>query len=290
MSKLLRGDFIRLFKSKIFWLCVIAMFVIAVMMVYGVWSNKQELLQAFPDSDPEVPPDHTLLEGAMIYVGIAISVLVGIFVGTDYRSGTIRNKHIMGHSRVAMYFSNLIICFTAAFIMHITYIAVIIGSSAVGITDDFWMSSEEILIKILVSTCSVLAMTSVILLLCMLISSRTASTVIALVLSLAAILAAQNIHNILYDDLFVQVTQPDGTTSYEKAYPDDDPSTKRKILRFVSDYFPENQLYQMQNGTPGRTSDGPLKPNKEVFPLYSLSLIALSTTAGILVFRRKDLK
>ncbi|MCH5203646.1 MAG: ABC transporter permease [Oscillospiraceae bacterium] len=290
MSKLLRGDFVRLFKSKIFWLGVIVMFGVAVMMVYGVWSNKQELLQAFPDSDPEVPPDRTLLEGVMIYVGIIVSVIVGIFVGADYRCGTIRNKHVMGHSRATMYFSNLIICFTAALIMHITYIAVIVGASAVGITDEFWMSAEDILVNTLVSACSVLAMTSVILLLCMLVSSRTASTVIAIILSIVSILAAQRVHGMLYDDLFVQVIEPDGTTSYEKACPDDDPSTKRKILRFVFDYFPENQLYQLQNGMPGQTSDGPLEPNKKVFPLYSLSLIAISTTAGVLVFRKKDLK
>lgn len=287
MIKLLRGDFTRLWKSKVFWLGVIVMLGVAVGTVYGIRLNKQEMQIAFPDS--EFPPDHALLEGASTYVGIVIAVFIGLFVGTDYSSGTIRNKHIMGHSRTAMYFSDLIICSIASVIMHITYIAVIVGASALGIIDRFDMSSKEVLALILISTCSVLALTAIILLVCMLISRMTVGAVSAIVLSVAFIFAASGVNNKLSKDVYYPVVQPDGTKVYVSATPDDDPDTKRKILRFVHDLLPDNQLFQLNNGTAGMTSEGRPRMNKELFPLYSLSLIAISTTAGILVFRKKDI-
>ena len=288
MIKLLRGDFNRLFKNKIFRICVIFMFGIAVLTVFGYWSHSHEMRKAYPDFTN--PPDHTLLEGASTYIGIVIAVFVGIFVGTDYRSGTIRNKHIMGHSRAAMYFSNLIVCFTASLILHIVYIAVIAGASALRITDQFDMSSGEALTLILISTCSVLALTAIILLVCMLISSRTVGAVSAIILSVVSFLAASLVDTKLGEDVYHPAVQQDGTVIYVSDAPDDDPDLRRKILRFVNDLLPDNQLFQLNNGTPGMTSEGPPRTNREMFPLYSLALIAISTTAGIMLFEKKDLR
>ena len=89
MTKLLRGDFIRLFKSKIFWLCVIFMFGFASMAVYTKWSDSKLV------PDYYNPPDGLLLAGAA-YLGIVIAVVLGIFIGTDYSHGTIRNKISVG--------------------------------------------------------------------------------------------------------------------------------------------------------------------------------------------------
>ncbi|MCH5207806.1 MAG: ABC transporter permease [Oscillospiraceae bacterium] len=283
MSRLVRGDFSRLFKSKVFWLGVIFMLGAAVVIVYVLWNQIQYERRFHPDYYG--PPDFILLYGIMLFDGIVISIFAGIFIGSDYRYGTIRNKLIMGHSRTAIFLSNLIICFTSAFIMHIVYIAVIVGAAAAGLTDKFEMSPEEILIYILISVCSVLAMTSVILLLCMLIPSRTASTVVALVLSIMALFAAQMIDGIRYKGESVNTVLPDGYVVSHYVYIDD-MSTTGRIIKFVNDYLPQNQLFQLVN----RRSVDNIKLDKEIFPLYSLSLVALSTTAGILVFRKKDLK
>lgn len=286
MSKLLRGDFARLFRSNIFWLGVIFMLGAAVFTVFLDWTRLQQMQHYYPY---KAPPDRSLLQGAMLFLGIVISIFVGLFVGTDYRCGTIRNKLIMGHSRVAMYFSNLTVCLITSLILHFEYIAVIIGASAVGITDKFDMSAEDILIDTLICTCSVLAMTSVILLLCMLISSRTLSTVVVLVLSIMSLFAAQFVDGIRYTGEFVEIVLPDGTTAMDYTYIDD-MSTKGRIIKFVNDYIPENQIYQLENRKPSDFYADLPKVDKEIFPLYSLSLIVLSTTAGILVFRKKDLK
>ena len=120
MIKLLRGDFIRLFKSKVFWICTIFMLSVAILCLYGRWDQINRM-QDFEYTSPD-----SLLFSGTFYIGIVIAIFVGIFVGTDHSNGMIRNKHIVGHSRLSMYFSNLIICITASLIMHFIWLVVII--------------------------------------------------------------------------------------------------------------------------------------------------------------------
>ena len=287
MSKLLRGDFIRLFKSKIFWLGFIFMAGLASL---ATWTKYKDLLE---NPDYYNPPDGILLAGAM-YIGIVIAVVIGVFIGSDYSYGTVRNKHIMGHSRVAMYLSNLIISVTAAEIMHIVYMAVIIGASVAGIIRKFEMSAENIATLIFISVFSVAALTSVIVLVCMLVSSRTAGSISVIILSLVLIMAANTIYFRLLEKEYTQPYDYTFTNEYGEEIeihkevtknPKYLTGTTRKIYLFFNDLLPNNQIMQLSydyyDESPNHT---------ESFPLYSLSLIVVTTATGVLVFRRKDLK
>ena len=57
--------------------------------------------------------------------------------------------------------------------------------------------------------------------------------------------------------------------------------TKRAIYEFIYDFLPAGQGFQLarENAVP-----------KAGFPLYSLFITVITTTGGILIFRRKDLK
>lgn len=292
MTKLLRGDFIRLFKSKIFWLCVIFMFCFASMAVYTKWSDSK----AFPDYYN--PPDGILLAGA-IYISIVIAVFIGIFIGTDYNNGTIRNKHVMGHSRVAMYLSNLIICVAASVIMHIVYIFVVVGAAGMGITRRFEMSVGNIAAQTLTSVFTISAISAILLFVCMLISSRSAGVVSAMILSIMLIFIAGRIDNILrekeYTTDYAITVADDGGIVYTPQENVKNPryvtGTKRKILEFVNDFLPVNQISQLMYGSPWTASEDIEENNNSAwFPLYSLSLVIVMTTAGVLLFRKKDLK
>ena len=292
MTKLLRGDFIRLFKSKIFWLCVIFMFGFASMAVYTKWSDSK----AYPDYYN--PPDGILLAGA-IYISMVIAVFIGIFIGTDYNNGTIRNKHIIGHSRVAMYLSNLIICVTSSVIMHIVYIAVIVGAACIGITRRFEMSVGNIAAQTLTSIFTVSAISAILLFVCMLISSRSAGVVTAMILSIILIFIAGRIDNILrekeYTTDYAITVAEDGEIVYTPLENVQNPryvtGTKRKILEFMNDFLPVNQISQLMYGSPWAASEAIEETgNSAWFPLYSLSLVVVMTSAGVLLFRKKDLK
>lgn len=78
MSRLLRADFARLWKTKSFWVCVGFTFVIS---VFGA-----------------------ALTGVLFFTGI----FAALFLGTDYADGTIRNKIVTGRTRMEIYLSNLV--------------------------------------------------------------------------------------------------------------------------------------------------------------------------------------
>ena len=68
--------------------------------------------------------------------------------------------------------------------------------------------------------------------------------------------------------------------------------TKRKIYEFLNDLLPVNQIMQLSDGASGKQlgEDGEMPDHTAWFPLYSLGLIAVTTAAGILIFRKTDLK
>lgn len=293
MIKLLKGDFIRLFKSKIFWLGVIFMSGFASVAVYTKWDD----LRNYPDYYN--PPDGILLAGTL-YISIVIAVFIGTFIGTDYSNGTIRNKHIIGHSRTEMYLSNLIVCVTASVMIHLVYIAVIVGAASVGITRKFEMSVGSVASQIIISIISVVAISAILLFVSMLISSRSAGVVTAIILSILMILAASMIDNALreveyFDPGYTIVAAEDGSFVPVQQDPVENPNyltgTKRKVFEFINDVLPVNQICQMVFGKPTEISETNEENNVNSFlPLYSLALTAVMTTAGILIFRKKDLK
>ncbi|MCH5349762.1 MAG: ABC transporter permease subunit [Oscillospiraceae bacterium] len=294
MSKLLRADFIRLFKSRIFWLGLIFMVGLAGVAMWTNWKDSHD----FPDYYN--PPDGLLFVGAA-YIGIVIAVVLGIFIGTDYSHGTIRNKISVGHSRMKMYFSNLIVCTAASLIMHIAFMIVIIGASVTGIAKKFDMTTGNVAALIFTSIFTVAALSSIFILVCMLISSRSAGVVTTIILSLALIMSANNIY---YRLLEKEYTEPYSLTLMTESGEEIEitqesvknpkylTGTKRKVYQFLADILPNNQIMQLSNGASGKGmgDDGEMPDHTALFPLYSLGLIAVTTAAGILIFRRKDLK
>ena len=106
MSRLLSADFAKVKKSRFFWLCIIGM------AVFGLYMKIMEYIstqQYFSRS----PALHSMLSIYAMVIGFLTAAFVSLFVGTEYSDGTIRNKLIIGHSRAAIYFSNLIACSAA---------------------------------------------------------------------------------------------------------------------------------------------------------------------------------
>lgn len=294
MIKLLKGDFIRLFESKVFWLGIIFMVGLASMAVCTKWSELKSLPALYN------PPDGILLAGAA-YIGIVIAVFIGIFIGSDYSNGTIRNKHVMGHSRLAMYLSNLVICVTASVILHIAYIAVVLVAEGIGMIGKFEMSAGNIAVLIVTSFFTIAAISSVILLVCMLITGRSIGSVSAIVLSLMMIVGSNSIYYRLLEKEYTTPYQFTVMNEYGEEIEVEQESvpnpryltgTKRKIYAFLNDLLPNNQIMQLSNGASGKQlgDDGEIPNHTAWFPLYSLTLITVVTAAGVLLFRRKNLK
>ena len=254
MSKLLRSDFRRLFRSKLFYLCLIPT---AVVMVFALFNNLHYLEVM---ENLELPLDNLLFMGTTV-VGFPIAIFTSFFVGTEYSDGTMRNKILVGNSRFSIYLSHFITTSVASLAM------LVVGSVFVLFLGVFWMgwfiTSPAILIpQILCCLLSVIAVNSII------------------------------VAPFLWDRLEASepmtpemtYTDTDGVVHVipEEINPQYPTGTKRVIMQLCYDTLPTAQMYQY--------SYEELPKNIQLFPLYSLIFIGIFSTAGVCIYKRQDLK
>ena len=102
MRKLLHSNFIRLRNS------LSLGFSLAFFLLWNgimLFSSYDVMLKL----ESDMPLDSVIFAFLFI-IGIVMSVLTSLFIGTDYSDGTIRNKIIIGQSRNSIYAANLVTC------------------------------------------------------------------------------------------------------------------------------------------------------------------------------------
>lgn len=271
MVKLLRADLAHTLKSKCFWVCLILSFSLSVI-------NNITLTPGWQENTSRL-----LLESHSNSV-IFIAIYTALFLGTGYAHNTIRNKLIIGSRRTDIYISNLITVILGGWLIALAMIVPTIFTVCV-FGKDFGMSEKEFAAKMITIICAFAAACAIFTLLGMLITSKSANTAITITTAFVLILGAAVIMSFL--------TQPETISGYEvtvngvsQTEPEPNPmyiapGVKRDILTAVNDVLPTGQIMQMEGGAPHK---------EELMPLYSLGVLAVTTAAGVLVFRRKDLK
>ena len=114
MSRLLNAGFSRLKKSKCFRGFMIFMFLFGGYIKIAEFYNQEKYNTSIP-----------LDSGLFVYVtviGILLAAFISLFIGTEYNDGTIRNKLVIGHTRSAIYLSNLIVCLAAGLLMCLSFL------------------------------------------------------------------------------------------------------------------------------------------------------------------------
>ena len=274
MIKLLRVDFARLWKTKVLWVLMLAAFAMG---VFNIFFN-------LPDNWEEQTA-HTLLQNGMHYM-IFASVFAPLFLGTDYSNGTMRNKLTVGSKRIVIYFSEFLTVSTGCLLIALCELVPMIFA-AIYSGKDFGMKQGEFAFGMFTIFCALEAAIGLLTLLGMLITPKSRSTAISIASALMMLNACQILLNFLNQPENLDVmtfTEKGEFVSTGAAEPNPDyikPGIKRDIMAIASDILPMGQVMQIQSGTPH---------NKELMPLYSIGILAVSTAAGVMVFRRKDLK
>lgn len=141
MSKLLRSDFYRLFKSKSLYICtaVVSVFVILNIIIITKASQATgDLGEAYSSYLPAGGLEYamSIFHGNLTTM---ISIVVAIFVTAEFAYGTMKNVVTKGFSKILIYLSRLITMIVAAFFMIFVnfLVSVISGTIAIGKTGNF---------------------------------------------------------------------------------------------------------------------------------------------------------
>lgn len=279
MSRLLCADFAKLKKNRFFWLCIIGM------VGFGLFMKIMEYITMQQYAD-EAPPLDSMLSVYSMVIGFLTAAFVSLFVGTEYSDGTIRNKIIIGHSRAAIYFSNLITCSAAGFFMCLAYLlpALAAGIPLCGIkTADFRYLAGMILCSFTMT----LAFTSLCTLVGMLCQNKAMTAVIT-ILSVCLLFAAS-----VY--ISAKLNEPE-TYPEISAFADDGSvidardvpnpgyvrGTQRQIYEFLDEFLPTGQSVILTRGDKDASF--------LLMSAYSAGITAVAAGIGIFIFRKRDIK
>lgn len=261
MASLIKSSLVRLQNNPLFWIAIVAS---TFNPLYTVLNNYYFGKQF----GVSYAPDDALIMVADGYIfPIALAILLSLFIGTEYSDKTIRNKIIVGHSRIKVYLSNLFVCIIAAILMYAMGVIVAV-SFGIAFLGGFALSAKLLLPQVLCTMLSISALASISVLLAMMISNRIISSISSVLISVGLAYLPM----LLWDKLDSAVAEGAAT------------GWKHTLHQVLYDSLPTCQLYQY-------TSDVESFPkNLAIFPIYSLLIIMTVTTIGVMILKKKNLK
>ncbi len=275
MGKLLRAGFARLWKAPVFWLGVVFMVFWGGVVCHSAWEGGQEGVVYFM---------YDLCRYHCIATAFLPAVFCGLFLGTEYDHGVIRNKLTAGCSRPAVYLSSLMLSLAACFLMVAAYflpVAVFGPSVTEGLgvaprTLALTLGGELLMAAALCSLCTLGAM---------LISRKALLAVVLLLATLGGLAVSATVEGRLEEQEFFQGMMMDASGQIRDASdmpnPDYLRGRERELYQLAADLLPTGQALAYNF-------------NMIVHPvrmcLFSLLISLLSTAGGMIAFRRKDIK
>lgn len=218
---------------------------------------------------------------------IALAAAVSLFVESEYSDGTIRNKIAVGHNRVSIYISMLITSVIAGWLLVAVWTAVYLipGVILMEHANPLW-----------VYLCLYLAMffelavfSAIFTCLSVTLGNKAGSAVVCILLALMLMIQGIITVSLLEEPEYYSpefTVSETGEVSYTgdlEPNPNYIPkgSPKRAFYNFIMDFTPGGQALQIA----GHTID-----NFSKICLYDIGWLVVLSGAGVLIFRRKDLK
>lgn len=279
MSRLLSADFAKLKKNKFFWLCMAGMVVFALFMKIMDYVSMREY-------SGSVPSFESLLLIYALVIGFLMAAFVSFFVGTEYSDGTIRNKLIIGHTRVSIYLSNLITCFAAGVMMCLAYLIPALAVSALLCRSDS-TDFRMLLLMILYSFVLTLAFTSLYTLAGMICQNKALTAVITILVicffSVASIYISAKLNEPeTYPEISALADGRTVTSARQVPNPGYVRGTQREVYQFLNDFLPTGQSVILTRGD--------TEASTPLLPVYSACIAVAASGIGIFIFRKQDIK
>lgn len=276
MHKLLNANFSRLIKNKVFWLCIAAVFLIATFNVLNFYRQIASVDEVVPAGLEE----HYF--ELLPLLGILSSIVISLFLGTEYSDGTMRNKLIIGHTRTNIYLSSAVT--GAAVSAAVTFSMFVGGAIGIPLLGFQAMPLSAILLYMVAGLLSSIALSAVFTLTSMNCSRKAEGAVIAILSAIAMMIIGSVIYNMLQEPEMVSemVMTSNGIEQTEPHLnPDYIGGSLRSVLTVLLQILPSGQQILMANLEL-------LHPTQCM--LYSMGLTVVLTFCGSIIYRKKDLK
>lgn len=276
MRRLLSAGFAGLRKNKVLWACMLGAFVISLFIVLnGARRNAQFSVDR--------PLEHYFFN-FLPMVGLLWAAFSGLYVGADYDHGLLRNKLVVGHTRVSVYLANLTVSMAAAIlVLAAWFVGGLAGIPSLGPWSMSWPQLVCVLGLTLLTTASFCA---ILMAVEMSIPSRAISAVVSLGLALGLVFCASALYNTLCEPEFTQgYVFVDGAVQWEDATPNPAyiPGAKRTLFLILLNFLPTGQHILIADSEWGMM-------NLPLMAGGSLGLAVLATLGGLLAFRRQNIK
>ena len=280
MYKLLSAGFARLWKTKIFWFAAAAMFIFAAAVLGGQYRSSLEI----PELDIKL---NDFAFGYLVFIGVITSVFSSLFLGDEYSDGTIRNKLIVGHKRINIYLSNLIVTIAAALMMCAAFLAVIFsaGIPLLGFFDLEGIGLSGLIAIFIGNGFTVCAFCAILTAISMLIQNKAVAAIVSVLGMMILLFAAISLQLRIDEPEFLEGIEIVNGVFREVEGSTPNPmyltGIKRSVYEYAFDIIPSGQALQYS---------GMAVSNPWIFSLYSIALSAVSTFTGLFFFCKKDIK
>ena len=270
MIKLLKAGFFRLKKDVIFWLFIFLTIGMAGFTLFRYLSVEGAYLDK-------------ILNEFIMYIGLFIAIFVSIFVGKEYGQGIIRNKIIVGHSRISIFLSNLIISIVVSLLCELIYL-IIVFLIGIPLFGQMQMSFSQFAIVLLNTALVIISFCSIYNFITMICSEITISISICIILFVAMFVAQAALGFTANSRKYIEHAFWDNGNKYiisqepDPNYPGDE---KVKQARMLYLSIPQGQA--MKIGGNDLTYSAQMA-------ISSIILIGVVNIVGVCIFSKKELK
>ena len=304
MRNLLSANFSRLWHSLWFWLCGLGMLGYTLWEVSQLYVFRVNALTVWGLEQADFATSR--MGGCSFLLLIAMAVLCPMFLNSDYHDGTIRNKLVVGRTRVQVYLANYLTMLAAALLYTLLYEAVILIVIACAIPENRW-DVQGIAMKLAGLVPFILYAAALFTMLAQLVRSRGVTVLSILLVTLLLWMPRQQFQSLCEPE---QITRLDGVKVLVEVDDQGEPrevywrdgqevseedletvpnprhlaAPLRTVYTFLLNFLPGGQAFQLSESIDVEGGSGPL------MAVYGLLLSTLVTGLGLLAFRRKDLK
>lgn len=281
MNRVFCANMMRLKKNKLFWLGMV------LTAGYGILNccTVYRMMQKYGEAEGGAYPLDNCLLTFMPVIGIVLSVVISMYLGTDYSDGTIRNKIMAGKSRNSIYTANFLTCSVIGMVIYCFGLlsVALVGTPLLGGIQEEPLTVAKLLAD---GILMVIANAAIFNMIAMLASNKAHGAVISILAAFGLLFLAIYIFNALsqpemIEEVVITAKEQIPEQLEKVKNPHYVSGLKRKLYEFLTDLLPSGQGIQLASFAAAHSCR---------MAGCSVAVAAVFHVAGSMIFRKKNIK